>query len=335
MMQVEDVVERSDIDLVLAEHPESNFLQSWEWGEFSKALGKSVVRRKVGHKAIYTAVVENSRRGIYMTIAGGPLMDYADEEIRTLVFDDIKAVAIAHNCVFVRIRPQLESNVGHKDMFKLHGLKPAPMPLSVEHAGVLDLASSEEEIIAGMSQSLRRKIRKAQKAGIEIDVSTDPGRLDTFYDIHAEHAARMGYVPFTKDFLVKQFSAFGASDRALMYTASKDGSVIAQNFMIFYGEEASYHYGVSTSDGVKLSSAPLLHLAAMEEARSRECSRYNFWGIVDDDDTEHRYYGVSQFKRSFGVSDLKHLPAHDLIISKARYRANWLLETARRKHRKL
>ena len=121
----------------------------------------------------------------------------------------------------------------------------------------------------------------------------------------------------------------------LIYTARYEGEVLAQNFMIFYGPEASYHYGVSSELGTKYSAAPLLHLAAMVEARRRGCIRYNLWGIVGREETEHRFYGVSEFKRSFGCEELKYTPAHDMVLKPTKYRLNWLVETARKKKRKV
>ena len=103
--------------------------------------------------------------------------------------------------------------------------------------------------------------------------------------------------------------------------------------MIFYGNEASYHYGVSSELGTKLSGAPLLHMQAMRDARERGIGRYNFWGIVDEEDTKHRFYGVSQFKRGFGVTELKYLPAHDLVLKPLTYQKTKFIEDIRRKVR--
>jgi lipid II:glycine glycyltransferase (peptidoglycan interpeptide bridge formation enzyme) len=103
--------------------------------------------------------------------------------------------------------------------------------------------------------------------------------------------------------------------------------------MIFYGPEASYHYGVSSELGTKYSAAPLLHMAAMEEARKRGCIRYNLWGIVEPDETSHRFYGVSEFKRSFGCTELRYTPAHDMILKPLAYQKTKLVESARKRIR--
>jgi len=186
-----------------------------------------------------------------------------------------------------------------------------------------------------MRQRLRRALRKAAKNDIEVETSTDPARMKEFYDIQLQTAGRHQFVAFSEDFLTKQFKAFADDDSAVLYTARYKGEILAQNFMIFYGNEASYHYGVSTELGTKLSGAPLLHMQAMRDARERGIKRYNFWGIVDENDTKHRFYGVSVFKRGFGVSELRYVPAHDLILNKFSYLKTWAIETARRKIRKV
>ena len=72
----------------------------------------------------------------------------------------------------------------------------------------------------------------------------------------------------------------------------------------------------------------------MRDARKRGIGRYNFWGIVGENETKHRFYGVSVFKRGFGVTELKYLPAQDLVVNKLDYYLKtYPIETIRRKIR--
>lgn len=336
-MKIEDALDRESWDSFIKSHEEANFLQSWDFYEFHKARGKKIVRRVVldGDKivAAYAGVVETAKRGKYLAIAGGPIMDWQDKKIVRLVFSDIKALGEKLGCVFIRVRPQLELSDKSLELMRELGLKKAPMYLSVEYAGILDLHKKEAEILAGASQGFRRKLRKAEKNEIDISAETSDTAIKEFCELEKKHAERQKYVAFSTSFLTKQFEAFREHDEVLIYTARKDGEILAQNFMIFYGPEASYHYGVSSELGTKYSAAPLLHLAAMEEARKRGCNRYNLWGIVGPTETSHRFYGVSEFKRSFGCEELKYTPAHDLILKPAKYQITKLVETARKKIR--
>ena len=337
-MKIIDIDERQRWDSFVTARPEANFLQSWDFYEFHLSRGKKVVRRAAVDEegeilGVYAGVVETAKRGTYMAIAGGPILDWKDAEVVQAVFSDIKAQGKELGCTFVRVRPQRELSEKSLETMRKLGLRPAPMYLSVEYAGVLDLAKSEEEILAGASQGFRRKLRKAAKSDIEVVADASDEAIEEFCRLEKLHAERQKYVAFSGDFLRKQFEAFRKGDEVLIYTAQYQGEVLAQNFMIFYGPEASYHYGVSSELGTKYSAAPLLHLRAMEEARKRGCIRYNLWGIVEPDETSHRFYGVSEFKRSFGCEELRYTPAHDMVLNPLKYSLTWGVETVRKKWR--
>ncbi len=338
MITMKDATSKNKWDKFVTAHPEANFLQSWDFYEFYQSIGHQIVRRiAVDDKnkivAAYAGQVEPAKRGKHLAIAGGPILDWQDKRLVKKVFADIKEQGLALDCVFVRVRPQLELSEKSQRLFKELGLKKAPMYLSVEYAGVLDLTKSEDELLKNMRQRLRRALRKAVKNNITVEKSTNPQDAHKFYQIQVETAKRHDFFAFSEDFLVKQFAAFAKNNEAVIYTAKYGDEILAQNMMIFYGNEASYHYGASTELGTKLSGAPLLHMAAMRDARERGIKRYNFWGIVGEDETKHRFYGVSVFKRGFGVDELKYLPAHDLILKPASYMKTKLIESARRRLR--
>ena len=337
MIKIFEATDKKKWDRFVTGRSEANFLQSWDFYEFHKARGKAIVRRMVLDDdkiiGVYAGVVETAKRGKYLAIAGGPLIDWGDKETVKLVFRDIRKIGKKHDCVFIRVRPQLSLSEDSLMLMQFLGLKKAPMYLSVEYAGILDLSKSEAEILAGASQGFRRKLRKAEKAEIEISVDAEEKSVREFCELEKKHAERQKYVAFSDSFLMKQFEAFREGGEVLIYTARKDGEILAQNFMIFYGPEASYHYGVSSELGTKYSAAPLLHLKAMEEARRRGCIRYNLWGIVGTDEKSHRFYGVSEFKRSFGCEELKYTPAHDMILKSGKYQITKLIETIRKKIR--
>lgn len=184
MIEVKDATSKKTWDGFVAKREEANFLQSWDFYEFHLARGKKVVRRlflKDGKiVGVYAGVVETAKRGRYLAIAGGPLLDYKDKTLVKAVFSDIRKMGEQENCVFVRVRPQLELSEKSLKMMRELGLKKAPMYLSVEYAGILDLHKSEDEILAGASQGFRRKLRKAKKNEIEITAETSDEAINNF-----------------------------------------------------------------------------------------------------------------------------------------------------------
>ena len=336
---VKTVEKQTEWDEFVTSFSEANFLQSWDFYEFYRSRGFDIVRRGIYDEnnqlvGVYAGEVEPAKRGRHLAVAGGPILDWTNQEVKKLIFDDMKLRAKKLKCTFVRVRPQLKNTPENAKIFQQLGFRKAPMYLSVEFAGVLNLENSEEEILKNMRQRLRRALRKAEKNQITIEKTSDPKAIHDFYQIELQTAKRHDFYAFSEDFLTKQFAAFAKNDEAVLYIAKLNGEILAENFMIFYGNEASYHYGVSSELGTKYSGAPLLHMEAMRDARNRGIKRYNFWGIVDENDTKHRFYGVSVFKRGFGVEELKYLEARDLVLDKFSYYAKTLpIETLRRKVR--
>ena len=335
--EIIDADSREKWDKFITSHPEANFLQSWDFYEFHKSRGNTVVRRIAmdGKKIIaaYAGVVEAAKRGRHLAIAGGPILDWTNKMLVKEIFADMKSEGEKNHCVFVRVRPQLERSEKAFKLFADLGLKKAPTFLSVEYAAILDLNKSEEEIIKGMHRRIRYAVNNARNKGFTIEKSQDPKDIHEFYKIELATAKRQEFVAFSEDFLTKQFAAKDKNNEAVLYTAKYEGQILAQNFMIFYGNEASYHYAVSTELGTKMSGSPILHVEAMRDARERGIKRYNLWGIVGENEKKHRFYGVSFFKRGFGGDELKYLPAHDLIISPMKYQKTKLIETVRKKIR--
>ena len=336
---VKTVEKQTEWDKFVTAHQDANFLQSWDFYEFYQSRGFDIVRRGIYDEnnqlvGVYAGEVEPAKRGRHLAVAGGPIFDWTNQEVKSLIFDDMKLQAKKLKCTFVRVRPQLQNTPENAKIFQQLGFRKAPMYLSVEFAGVLNLENSEEEILKNMRQRLRRALRKAEKNQITIEKTSDPKAIHDFYQIELQTAKRHDFYAFSEDFLTKQFAAFAKNNEAVLYIAKLRGEILAENFMIFYGNEASYHYGVSSELGTKYSGAPLLHMEAMRDARKRGIKRYNFWGIVDENDTKHRFYGVSVFKRGFGVEELKYLEARDFVLDKIPYYTKTLpIETLRRKVR--
>ncbi len=331
---VKEIIEEKDWEKFVLLYTGANFLQSWNFGEFHKNLGRVIKRigffeeeRLVG---IMLCVVEKAKRATYLTVPGGPLIDWNNQSCIESFRKTIAEIAKSENCSFVRVRAQILETEENSLLFKKLGFKLAPMHLHAELTRQLDLTKTEEQLMAEMRKTTRYEIRQAHKSGINITVSNNIKDIDEFYNLQRETAKRQGFVEFDKKYLQKQFEAFTDDNQVLLYTATLGRVKLAQAFIIFYGEEADYHYGASTLDGRKYPGAYLIQWEAIKEAKKRGLKRYNFWGVAPDGETSHRFWGVSVFKRGFGGQDLEYLHARDLIINPLSYKLNWVIETARK-----
>lgn len=318
-------------------HHEANFLQSVQWGELHEKLGYVVIRRGVEKDgkliAGWQGIVKDARRGRYLEVPGAPLLDWSNTELIREITEQFRETAKQQKCVFVRIRPQLIDTDEHQKILTNAGFKKAPFHLHAEHTNILDLTETEDEIMAKMRRQTRYEVRRSVKQNIVVSSSSEVRAIEEFCEVQAETAQRQGFVPSSQKFLKTLVEAFG--ENARVYRAEKDGQLLNLALVLWHGEEVDYFEAASTLESRKFAGAYGLQWQSIRDAKSAGKTRYNFWGIAYSDDPHHRYAGVTTFKRGFGGDDTIYVPAHDLVISRVKYIKNWLIETARRKKRRL
>jgi lipid II:glycine glycyltransferase (peptidoglycan interpeptide bridge formation enzyme) len=337
--------------------PEANFLQSWNWGHFQENIGRRVTRialfddsengylqstsnfddltnKSDNVLAMAQLVLEPAKRGAYIAVAGGPLMDWHNDLLAEKLFEVIKQVARQQGAVFIRFRPQEENSIELRQKVLKLGARLAQMHLTADLTLQLDLTMSEDDLLAQMRKNTRSSIRKAEREGITVEISNDPGDIKEFYQHQLFLAEKHGFVPFSYEYLDEQFRAFVVDDQALLFHAYKNNKLLASSFNIFYNKEAVYHYGISTPDNLKLPGSYACQWEAIKEAKKRECKKYNFWGIAPADAVDHRFAGVTLFKTGFGGEQVEYLHAHDLPLG-WQYNFVNLFEFFRKKIRRL
>lgn len=335
MVTTKEITDKNIWEKFVLIYREANFLQSWNWGQFHQNLQKKIYR--IGYYdreklvGVMLGIIEKAKRAKYLTVPGGPLLHNRFDVFKKIIME----IARAENCSFARIRPQLLENEKNNQLFADLGFKMAPMHLHAEVTRQLDLTKSQDTLLSEMRKTTRHEIKKAIKLGIKIIISKNLKDIDQFYILQSQTAKRQGFVEFDKKFLTEQFAVFVKDNQVALFTAFLGKKKLAQAFIIFYGEEADYHYGASTPDGRKYPGAYLIQWEAIKEAKRRGMKRYNLWGVSPEGETSHRFYGVSVFKRGFGGEDVAYLHARDLIINPVTYKINWLIETIRRKSRRV
>lgn len=325
---------KSEWENFILKHSEANFLHSWYWGEFHEKLGKTIQRTGFyeGEKlrGVVLSIIENAKRGKYLTVPGGPIIEWDNPQLVKIVFAEIKKIAIINGCVFVRIRPQLKSDNFARNIFRENGFINAPMHLHAEITSQLDISKSKEDILKNMRKTTRHELKKAELLGITIQKSSNPKEIKEFYKLQVQTSKRQKFVPFSHKFLYEQFKVFAENNLALLYRAKMKNKLLAEAIIIFYGKEAIYHYGASTDEGRKYPGAYLIQWRAIEEAKRRGMIRYNFWGVSPIGKPKHRFYGLSVFKRGFGGEDVEYLHAQDFVLNYPKYTINYLIETFRK-----
>ncbi len=330
---------------VQEKYEEANFLQSPEWQKMNELVGHKVIIEHFADEAWCLMIVKDARRGRYLEIPGGPLLNWEDDALVRRMLALIRKVAVREKCVFVRIRPQLS----RKKEFLLDdlGFKKAPMHLHAEHTVMLDLTKSEDELLAGMRRQTRYEVRRSEKLAIKVEKANDQKIFKEFHSVQAETALRQNFVPPDLKTLLAEREAF--ADQAWIYRAKvskktlSDGKnpeaavddPIAYGLILISGREADYFEAASTDLNRKLPGAYALQWQGIKDLKQRGIERYNLWGVAPSGQKRHRYAGVTTFKTGFGGEVVEFVPAQDLVIKPLRYGVDWVIEMIRKKRRHL
>lgn len=312
----------------------ANFLQSPAWQKTNELIGDEVKVFEFDYAGRALTIVKNAKRGRYLEIPCGPLIDWDKPKLVHQALAEIRDFAKKRHCVFVRLRPQLLKTPENLNLLKSLGLKPSPMHLAAEHTVIIDLRPSEEELLTNMRRQTRYEVRRAAKAGIIVEKSTAEAAFREFHNIQLETAKRQKFIPPDLKTLLAEHEAF--QNNALIYTAkTKDGQPIAYGLILISGHEADYYEAASTDLNRKLPGAYALLWQAMKDLKAQGLLRFNLWGIAPPNQPHHRYAGVTTFKTGFGGEIVEYVPAHDLVLNQPRYLANFVFETLRKKRRHL
>ena len=324
----------------MPDFPESNFLQSPLWAETNRLLGHKVLEGTVDDQARFLAIVKDAKRGRYLEIPGGPLLDWKDKSLAKRVFSKIADLGRSEKCVFVRFRPQLENTEENQKILQTIrtssnlDLRPAPMHLHAQNTVILDLTKSEDDLLMELRRQTRYEVRRAEKLEIKASHDESESVFRTFHQIQLETAKRQDFVPPSLKELLAEREAF--KDNARLYISkTKDGEPLAYGLILSFATEAAYFEAASTDLNRKLPGTYALLWTAIKDLKAAGFERFNLWGIAPPGVENHRYSGVTTFKTGFGGRVVEFIPAQDIVLNKLRYKLDELVETARKKKRNL
>lgn len=311
-----------------------SFLQSWQWGEAQKALSQKIWRLGIYQENILKGVAFvykiTAKRGVFLFCPHGPLLDWSKKDYFVSLVNFLKNLGKKEKADFIRIAPLAKSGGEAKELFSQNGFKDAPVHMMhPELAWLLDITKSEEELLKEMEKRTRYSIRKAEKDAVTVKVSNKIDELDIFYKMYLETAKRQKFVPFSKNYVKREFEIFSQDDKILLFTAYYQNEAIATAMIVFDNDSAFYHHGASIRKYSNVPAAALIQWSAIKEAKKRNLKYYNFWGIVENNNKNHPWHGLSKFKRGFGGFSEGYLHVQDLPLTK-KYILNYTIEKIRK-----
>lgn len=338
--QIKEITDKNTWDSFVSKSEQKTFLHSWNWGEFNRVMGGRIFRLGVYDNSdlvgLALIIKVEARRGSFLFCPHGPILDWGKKETLEALATHLKMLAEQEKVHFIRISPLALDTPENKKLFSNLGFRDAPIHMHPEVTWTLDVTPSLDDILSGMRKGTRYDVRKAEKEGVEIIKSKEPKDIKEYFDLQKETVERHKFIPFSLDFLTKQFETFARDDEIVLFLAKYKKEIIAAAIIVYYADSGFYHHGASTLKYPKIQAPYLLQWEAIKEAKNRELLFYNFWGIApDEDDKGHPWHGLTTFKKGFGGFRTDYLHAQDLVLKKGHYLINYLVESIRRRKRHL
>lgn len=359
-MEIKEIESKAQWEDFFLDCKEKTFLQSFNWGEFNRSLDLKIWRLGIFENGEMIAASQlikiSARRGKFLFLPHGPItrnskLETWNEESRSKILEfllvKLKEIAKEEGCSFIRIAPIWEKNAENEKIFDDLGFRDAPIHMHPEFTWELGLDKPEDALLAEMRKTTRYLIKQAEKnSDIEILQSRDIKDLEQFNPIFRETARRQHFVPFSLEYLKKEFQSFLVDGKIVFFFGKYKGEIVSAAMIVFWSGKAFYHQSGSTHSKAPVSY--LLQWEVIKEAKRRGCHTYNFWGIAPFEniigkdggikteikDKDHPWYGLSLFKIGFGGQTKEYVKTKDLPLS-VFYWPTFIFETLRKKKRNL
>ena len=160
---------------------------------------------------------------------------------------------------------------------------------------VIDLTNGALD--SELRDSNRRNIRKAEKEGVEVEITTAPEALTDFYRLNCLTRKEHGIPPQPLAFFQAFFERVICGTSGFVARAVFDGRTIASNVYILFGGKAIYKYGASDRQYNHLRANNLLMWKAIEF-----CSEIGMESLCLGR-TDFDHHGLRQFKAGWNARE--------------------------------
>lgn len=303
---------------------QSQFLQSWQWGELAEKEGGRAFRIGVEENGELIGAASFFKKTIfgfsYFFCPRGPIVSCKLENLRfdgvmDVLFKEIFKIAEREKARFFRFEPKLKC----ADLkFKIE----KSIDLEPRKTLIINLQKSEEDLLAGMHQKTRYNIRLAEKKGVAVRIGGDED-FDSFWHILEETVARDGFRLHDRkhyEILLKQ------NDFIKLFLAEYHGRVIAAVLAGLFGDMITYIHGASSNENRNVMAPFLLHWQIMKMGKTEGYKYYDLNGI-----DEKKWPGVTRFKIGFGGKIENYPGTKDLVFNNVYYGLYKVLRALRRK----
>lgn len=308
-----------------------NPLQSWEWGETRKAIGKEIYRfgvfEKDKLKSVYTVILYNLPKVKYKV---GHLIFSEIPTAETINF--IKSSLSGLNIIFIKIEPYEYHISPEENTKKYEEWRYSLRELSIKNSLsesrymydqtiILDLSKEESQLNKELRKSTRYTIRNAYTKLVSVEETED---FQTFWNIFESTVKRQNYYAHDENYHITVWRNM-RKNISKLFIAKLDDEVLAAFEIFFFNQRAYYVYSGSSDKNRQLGGSNILMWETILRSKAFGCKEFDLWGIGD----KPSFRGFSSFKEGYGGQKVYMMNGLDIIFNQYLYFVYKYLNLAR------
>lgn len=289
-----------------------DLVQTVAWAESKEALGfeTCLVMVRDGEALVGGGHVIIKRFGPLGGIgymARGPLLARGFSGRISQVLDEIERVARARRVRHLIIQPPEHGNE-IEALLAARGYTQDAPDVAPSATMRINLSQDFERILAAMSSSTRRQIRRSQKLGVEVAMGGSDD-VELFHSLYTATARRQRFEPLSLAYLRRQWELLAPNVQ--MVFASHGGRVLAAVWLTAFRDTVTDRLAGWNGEGRQLQPNVACCWAAVQWAKEQGYRYFDFSGISRRD-AERMIRGEplpeafqrspGAFKREFGAS---------------------------------
>jgi len=291
------IISLTDWNNFLSQNPNAHLLQSGEWGELKSAFGWRPVR------------IVNGDLGVQILFRKSPFgftVGYIPKSnVDKSLLPEIDSACKQNRAIFLKIEPDSWA-VSPLPVGEGLGVRVSPHNIQPPRTIVIDIRSTEDEILAKMKPKTRYNTRLAIKKGVTVRAWDD---IQAFHKMMLITGGRDEFGIHSQEYYERAYELLQPNGLGEILVAEYEGKPLAALLVARNGDRAYYLYGASTNEERNRMPTYLLQWEAIKWAKERGCEEYDLWGVPDEDEetletnfeTRHDgLWGVYRFKRGFG-----------------------------------
>jgi lipid II:glycine glycyltransferase (peptidoglycan interpeptide bridge formation enzyme) len=152
-------------------------------------------------------------------------------------------------------------------------------------------------MLASYAPKLRSQIKKAEKNGLTVELSTTPRLIDAFYSVYSANMHRLGSPPHSLDWFKAVACSYAAAESLLLCVVKHQEQVVGAGFVLRVGNRAVIPWASTLAEFNHLAPNMLLYWSIQSWLADHHIQYFDFGRSTYGE-------GTYRFKKQWGAQPI-------------------------------